>query len=179
MQCIWELSNRKQVNAAIVSQPINPLGFSQTVNNLNKPISWREVNSIGRAQHSLTFNHTPSNSNGRVNTDKRSFSPVSPSLSPPLGLSAHYFKLSRVFICRDGDVGLSSAFPSRAVYIREPIWLYKTELRKGGGSQPSRGDMDAILPSRVQRPLPGARSRYSNDGCKWNCWYLDCFILVS
>lgn len=88
-------------------------------------------------------------------------------------------KSSLMFICRAGDVALTSTFPSRTVYIREPIWLYKTELRKGGGSQPSRGDMDAILPSRVQRPLPGARSRYSNDGCKWNCWYLDCFILVS
>lgn len=35
-----------------------------------------------------------------------------------------YLKHNLVFIWRAGDVALNSTFPSRAVYIREQLWLY-------------------------------------------------------
>lgn len=56
--------------------------------------------------------------------------------SPSHCLLLHYLKHTLVFICRAGDVASSSTFPSRPVYIREPIWLYKTRQRKGGGPEP-------------------------------------------
>lgn len=59
-------------------------------------------------------------------------------LSVALGPSAHYLKRSLVFICRAGDVAPSSTFPSRAVYIRAPVWLYKTRRLKEGGSEAER-----------------------------------------
>lgn len=36
----------------------------------------------------------------------------------------HYLKHNLVFIWRASDVALNSTFPSRAVYIREQLWLY-------------------------------------------------------
>lgn len=66
--------------------------------------------------------------------------PRSPFPSPSACLLLHYLKHSLVFICRAGDVASSSTVPSRAVYIREPIWLYKTRQRKGGGSEPESGE---------------------------------------
>ncbi len=77
-------------------------------------------------------------------------------LPSPSACLLHYLKLSLVFICRAGDVASSSTFPSRAVYIREPIWLYKTRQQKGGGPEPERGEtVEAILQSgelRARRP---------------------------
>lgn len=61
-------------------------------------------------------------------------------LPSPSACLLHYLKHSLVFICRAGDVASSSTFPSRAVYIREPIWLYKTRQQKGGGPEPERGE---------------------------------------
>lgn len=61
-----------------------------------------------------------------------------PLLPSPLARLLHYLKHSLVFICRAGDVATSSTFPSPAVYIREPIWLYKTRQQKGGGPEPER-----------------------------------------
>lgn len=60
--------------------------------------------------------------------------------SPSACLLLHYLKHSLVFICRAGDVASDSTFPSRAAYIREPIWLYKTRQQKGGGPEPERGE---------------------------------------
>lgn len=60
--------------------------------------------------------------------------------SPSARLLLHYLKHSLVFICRARDVTRSSTVPSRAVYIREPIWRYKTRQRKGGGSDPESGE---------------------------------------
>lgn len=59
-------------------------------------------------------------------------------LSSPTARLLHYLKLSLVFICRAGDVATSSTFPSPAVYIREPIWRYKTRRQEGGGPEPER-----------------------------------------
>lgn len=59
--------------------------------------------------------------------------------SPSARLLLHYLKLSLVFICRAGDVASSSTFPSRAVYIREPIWLYKTGSGEEEGHNRSEG----------------------------------------
>ncbi len=61
-------------------------------------------------------------------------------LPSPLACLLHYLKHSLVFICRAGDVASCSTFPSRAVYIREPIWLYKTRQQEGGGPEPERGE---------------------------------------
>lgn len=83
---------------------------------------------------------------------------VSVSASLPLRprLLLHYLKLHLVFIWRAGDVASSSTFPSRVVYIREPIWRYKTRQRRGGGPQSARrGDVEAILRSgelRARQP---------------------------
>lgn len=63
-----------------------------------------------------------------------------PLLPSPLARLLHYLKLSLVFICRADDVATSSTFPSPAVYIREPIWLYKTRQQEGGGPEPERGE---------------------------------------
>lgn len=63
-----------------------------------------------------------------------------PLLPSPSACLLHYLKHSLVFICRAGDVASSSTFPSPAVYIREPIWLYKTRRQKRGGPEPERGE---------------------------------------
>lgn len=56
----------------------------------------------------------------------------------PLGPSAPLFKAhSGVYMWSD-DVATSSTFPSPAVYIREPIWRYKTRRQEGGGPEPER-----------------------------------------
>lgn len=58
-----------------------------------------------------------------------------------------------MFICRADDVASSSTFPSRAVYIREPIWLYKTRQRKGGGPEAERGETWKPFYGAAQRAL--------------------------
>lgn len=74
-----------------------------------------------------------------------------PLLPSPSACLLHYLKLSLVFICRAGDVASSSTFPSRAVYIREPIWLYKTRQQKRGGPEAERGE--------TWKPFYGAANR--------------------
>lgn len=94
---------------------------------------------------------------------------TSVSASLPLGpcLLLHYLKHSLVFICRAGDVASSSTFPSRAVYIREPIWRYKTRQRKGGGPEPREsGAVEAILRSgelRARRPTVSFVKQHMKD----------------
>lgn len=65
----------------------------------------------------------------------------------PLARQLHYLKHTLVFICGADDVATSSTFPSPAVYIREPIWRYKTRQQEGGGSEPERRAVEAILQS--------------------------------
>lgn len=66
-------------------------------------------------------------------------------LSSPWARRLHYLKHTLVFICGADDVATSSTFPSPAVYIREPIWRYKTGQRGGGGPEAERRAMEAIL----------------------------------
>lgn len=61
-----------------------------------------------------------------------------PVLPSPSARLRHYLKHTLVFICGADDVTTSSTFPSPAVYIREPIWRYKTRRQEGGGPEPER-----------------------------------------
>lgn len=61
-----------------------------------------------------------------------------PVLPSPSARVRHYLKHTLVFICGADDVATSSTFPSPAVYIREPIWRYKTRQQEGGGPEPER-----------------------------------------
>lgn len=71
-----------------------------------------------------------------------------PSVLPsPLARQLHYLKHTLVFICGADDVAPSSTFPSPAVYIREPIWRYKIRQQEGGGPEPERRALEAILQS--------------------------------
>ncbi len=93
------------------------------------------------------FSKSPRNHyrNGATNTlfcSNRKQAAGSRSASCP---SAHYLKRSLAFICRACDVAPSSTFPSRADYIRAPVWLYKTGVWKKEGqrrreTQTEKGD---------------------------------------
>lgn len=110
--------------------------------NTRVPFTEAPTVGAGTKRHNVNATHTQA-------TALRSLHRIVPSvrstdlrslLPSPSACLLHYLKHSLVFMCRAGDVASSSTFPSRAVYIREPIWLYKTRQQKGGGPEARRGE---------------------------------------
>lgn len=94
---------------------------------------------------------------------------------PPRQLQ-HYLKRSLVFMWRAGDVASCSTVPSRAVYIRRPIWRYKTRQRKGGGPEPRERRRGSHFTERQARaPLFFAPRFASKDMAEWK-WRFRCFV---
>lgn len=86
-------------------------------------------------------------------------SPSFPPHSAPVGF-LHYLKRSVVFICRASDVASCSTVPSRPVYIRRPIWRYKTRRRRGGGpeARERRADRGGHFTEQREQP-PSSKLR--------------------
>ncbi len=75
-----------------------------------------------------------------------------------------------MFICRAGDVAPSSTFPSRADYIRAPVWPYKTSRLKEGGSEAER---DAERRTTVAMMKPRLPALYRSGQASVNVFYCE------